>query len=448
MKTQVIETIRKYDMISLGETVVLAISGGVDSMALMHLFAQIKNDFELTLIIAHLNHARRTQSVLDAKLVEQTAKQYGFAFEQDILPPQDKAGNFHAYAREYRYGFLGRVAKTYDATKVVTAHHAIDHLETVIERMMKTDIPAGLIGIQPMGIVADVAVIRPFIKIKKDDLYEYARVFSVVFHEDASNASDVYLRNRIRHQIVPLIIRERADVLEHVRNLSDNLRLDEAYFDSQIDDLMNGIRKFKHGYEMSFSWLQAIHASLRRRLIVRLVPAISKGAMLGLVDFLTNGVASGTFDVGCGIVVRKSYDKVLIVSSDYEECRLKYELELRVNTENVLPNGRKIIVKQGFCPKFAKNEAQEIYLCYNSMRMPLMVRSRRAGDRIQLINEQGRASVKKIMIDAKIPVDERESWPIVVDADDKLVWIPELKKSPMCLKKPNSSEDLWLKIYE
>jgi len=170
--------------------------------------------------------------------------------------------------------------------------------------------------------------------------------------------------------------------------------------------------------------------------------------MLGLVRFLGSGAVSGTFDVGCGTVVLKSYDKVLIVSSDFKKSWLGYELELSVNAVTELPDGRKIIVNKGFAEKIKKNEAQETYLCYNGIRMPLMVRSRRPGDRIQLVNASGRAKVQRIMIDAKLTVDERENWPVIVDADDKLVWIPGLKKSPVCLVKPNSDEDLWLQIYE
>jgi len=448
MKTRVIETIRKYDMISLGETVVLAVSGGVDSMVLMHLFVELAKDFELTLVIAHLDHQRRTESVLDAELVRQVAKKNGFMFEQDILPKQVGAGNFHAYARKHRYEFFEQIAKLYNATKVVTAHHANDHLETVIDLLMRTEIPASLIGIWPKGFVANVPVIRPLIEIEKDDIYEYARVFAVDFHEDASNSSDAYLRNRIRRRIVPLMKRERADVFRHIRNLSDNLRLDEAYFNCQVDDLMKDVQVRESGYEFSFSWLQDVHASLRRRLLLRLIPSISKKAMLGLAEFLDSDASSGKIDVGRRIVVQKSYDKILIVSSDFNKPPLGYELELLLNAENALPDGRKIIVNQGFDEKSEKNEAHGTYLCYNGIRVPLVVRSRRAGDVIALVNGKGHAKVQRIMINAKIPVFERENWPIVVDADGKIVWIPRLAKSPVCLAKPNSSEDLWLQINE
>ena len=448
MKAQVINTIQKYDMLSQGETIVLAVSGGVDSMVLLHLFATLAKDFELTLIIAHLNHARRAESALDCELVRQVARQNSFVFEQDILPKQSKTGNFHAYAREYRYDFFKRVAHHYDATKIVTAHHANDHLETVIDHMMKSDRPASLIGIQPTGIVAGMPVVRPFIQMTKDELYAYAKKFAVSFREDASNTSDAYSRNRIRHRIVPLITKEREDVLKHIRILSDNLQLDEAYFNDQVDELLKNVQTSETGYQLSLSWLLTLHPSLQRRLIMRLIPLISKGAMLGLVEFLERVATSGTFDVGYGMVVQKSYDKVLILTSNLKENRLEYELELQIFVTNELPDGRKIALNQGFNEKNSKNEAQGTYLCYNSIRMPLKVRNRRSGDRIQLINKQGHAKVKKLMIDAKIPVDEREHWPMVVDADDQLIWIPGLKKSPVCLKKPNSSKDLWLEIYE
>ena len=448
MKAKVIETIRKYDMISLGETVVLAVSGGVDSMVLMHIFAKLAKDFELTLIVAHLDHQRRADSALDSELVCRVAKLNGFIFEQDVLPKQGKAGNFQAYARAYRYDFFKRIAKKYGATKVATAHHTNDHLETIIDRMMSSETSASLIGIQPVGVVDEMTVIRPLIEMEKDDIYKYAKDFSVDFREDASNSSDAYLRNRIRKKIVPPMKHERADIFIHARNLSDNLQLDESYFNSKVDELMKEVKVSQAGYELSFSWLQALHASLRRRLLLRLIPTISKGAMLSLAEFLDRGTASGIYDVGCRTVVKKSYDKVLIVSSGFKDFQLGYEVELVVNAVNKLPDGRKIVVKQGFNEKSEKNEAQGTYLCYNGIRMPLMVRSRRSGDLIQLVNRHGRAKVKKIMIDAKIPVDERENWPIVVDADGKLVWIPGLKKSPACLAKPNSSKDLWLQIYE
>ena len=456
MKLQVLETIKKYQLISRGEILVLAVSGGVDSMVLLDLFVGFANDFDLTLIVAHLDHAKRSDSMLDASLVRQVAKKCQLVFEEKILPESNKVGNFHAYAREVRYDFFNEVALQHGACKIVTAHHADDHLETLIDHLMKTDVPAGLIGIRPVGDVAGMSVVRPLIGVRKQEIYDYAREFSVEFREDISNASDDYLRNRIRRHIVPLLLEERPDILRHVRNLSDQISADEIYFNQQVDGLLESVAKKGDGYEFSLSWLQQLAISLQRRLLIRLIPGISKGALNELKVFLNNGAPSGVCHVGCGKVVRKSYDIIVVMTAKSSgELVTDFQMKLVLNGENLLPDGRKMILqqkkifeKQIFDEKNEKNEAQGTYLCYNNIRMPLMVRSRRLGDEIQLINKQGHATVKKIMIDAKVPIDKRNHWPIVVDADEKIIWIPGLKKSPVCLKKPNSSKDLWLEIYE
>jgi len=462
MKLQVLKTIEKYQMISHGETVVLAVSGGVDSMVLMDLFVPLAKDWDLTLVIAHMDHAKRACSTLDAELVHQIAKKHHLVFEKKILPQQKASGNFHAYARKGRYAFFKEVAKKYHASKIVTAHHADDHLETIIDRLMKTEVPAGLIGVMPKGHVEDVPVIRPLIEVKKKAIYDYAKQFAIPFHEDVSNESDDYLRNRIRHHVAPHLITERPDIIKHVRALSDHLSEDEAYFEKQIDQLMVEVKQKEHGYEFSLAWLQRLPSSLYRRILLRLLPEITKGALCELNIFLNNGSPSGICHVGGDKVVRKSYDHVHIVPSEFDDIKLEFSIKLEINSENELPDGRKIVLTQGkilenrreilenrrFDEKVKKNEAQGTYLCYNSIRMPLTVRHRQAGDRIQLIGKQGHATVKKIMIDAKVPIYERNNWLMIVDANEKLVWIPELKKSPVCLEKPNSNKDLWLEICE
>ena len=448
MEQQVLKTIHKYEMLSQGATVVLAVSGGVDSMVMMDIFKKIKKTFDLTLIVAHLDHAKRETSRLDAQLVEEIAHASGILFEQDTLPLQKEKSNFHDYARKYRYEFFKRVAKIHGATLIATAHHANDQLETVLAKLMKTDVPEGLTGIWPKGMVQEMAVIRPLIDLEKSQLYDYATQHQVPYREDESNTADDYLRNRIRKEITPTILKERPDVLMHVGNLTDHLRMDKDYFDQQINELMKNVQENDQRYTFSHPWFKNVHQSLGRRLITRLIPGISKGALGEVLAFLENTDINGICDVGCGMKVVKSYDQIAIMAKENHDEKQGYRLELAINGENLLPDGRKILLFQGINEKIAKNEAQGTYLCYNSVRMPLTVRSRNAGDRIKLMHQLGHQTVKKIMIDKKVIQDARKTWPIIVDANEQLVWIPGLKKSPVCLKEPNSNKDLWLEIYE
>lgn len=443
---KVIATIYKYQMVEPGITIVVAASGGVDSMVLLHVLSSIKDEFNLTLVVAHMNHALRADSELDASLVRETAAKYGFAYEEATLPPMEKSGNFHAYARTSRYSFFRAVADRYHAYAVATAHHANDHLETVIDRMMRVSSPASLIGIQPNGWVDGQKVIRPLIEIEKAALYDYAQAFAVPWREDSSNATDCYMRNRIRQTIVPKLIHERSDVLAHVRSLSNTLADDEAYFATQIDELMKCVTCMETGFEMKLAWLRNIHPSLKRRLLMGLIPHISKGALLDLIDFIDQDKTSARLDVGAGMVAKKNYDAFYLTTKGPKQIDF-YESILAVNEQRVLPTGEKVSLFQGMREKNEKSNAHLTYLCYNKLHLPLKVRNRRPGDRIQLVNQQGRAKIKQIMIDEKVPIEQRDQWPIVVDSNDLILWIPGLKKSRYCLDKAASNDDVLI-IFE
>jgi len=441
MKKKVIATIQKYQMLKPGMTIVVAASGGVDSMVLLHVLSEMKDVVGLTLVVAHVDHARRADSGLDARLVRQVAKAYGFAYEEMVLPSGENRGNFHAYARTERYLFFQRVAVLYGAAAVATAHHGNDHLETVVDRITRSDTPASLIGIQPNGFVDGVAVIRPLIEITKEALYAYAQAYAVSWREDPSNVADCYMRNRIRKAIVPKLLEERNDVLVHVRNLSDALASDEAYFAMQVDELMSHVTSSLTGYEMALSWLRQVHPSLKRRLLTRLIPGLSKGALQDLMHFIAQAHTTARLDIGDQKVARKAYGALYLTTKQSTE-RGFYEVSLVMDEQVKLPTGEKVFLFQGMSEKSEKSNAQATYLCYNKIRLPLKVRNRKSGDRIQLLNQKGHAKVKQIMIDAKVPVEQRAAWPIVVDQDDTILWIPGLKKSPTCLEKAGSSDDI------
>jgi len=438
MNEKVLATIEKYEMLSQSETVALAVSGGIDSMVMLYLFESLSKIYDLTVIVVHLNHAVRADAALDLKLVQQVATDMGFVFEQDELPPMGNIGNFHAYAREWRYQFFKEVADRHGATKVATGHHADDHLETMIDRMMRTANPASLIGIRPVSVVAGLAVIRPLIDLSKAEIESFAQAYTVAFREDSSNSSTAYLRNRVRQQIIPLLKEERPDVVYHVRNLAINLSHDEQFFEEQIVKLMTQVAVTEVGYQLDFQWLATLQPSLRRRLITKMIPHISQGAFNDLTDWLGMERPNSQLDVGGGTVVKKAYNVLLIECFSSTKTTAKnYERELLIGDEVLLPDGRMLILRKN-CAKRGTNGT---FLCYNSFCSPLRVRNRRAGDRI------GSVKVKKLMIDAKIPIDARDSWPVIVDANDVVIWIPGLKKSAACLAT-ESDEDLWIEILE
>ena len=136
MKQVILKTIKKYNLFEQKDSIVVAVSGGADSMALLHFLLQIKKRYDLHLIIAHVNHKKRANSDLDEELVQTISKYYGLSYEVYHLPNQERYDNFHEYARRERYRFFKQVADKYHATHLATAHHADDHLENQMYRFI------------------------------------------------------------------------------------------------------------------------------------------------------------------------------------------------------------------------------------------------------------------------------------------------------------------------
>ncbi|MCL2559516.1 MAG: tRNA lysidine(34) synthetase TilS [Turicibacter sp.] len=452
MKNKVMSTIQKYNMMTdhhtIVHTIVVATSGGVDSMVLLHLLNELKEQLNVTLVVAHMDHGKREDSVKDAQLVRATAAAYGLPYEEAALPKQTEAGNFQAYAREQRYLFFEDVANRYETKVVATAHHANDHLETILSRLMRgTTASASLSGVQPYGFVGNLRVIRPLIERSKEELYAYACEVGVRWREDVTNQEDVYTRNRIRHHVVPAMLDESPEVLDHVRYLSDMAIADEVYFLKQMAPLIiDHVERPEGAFKMSLSWLRSLDSSLRWRLLQRLCPRISRGALMDLLAFVDQDHASAKLDVGAGRVAKKNYDDFYVLRKQVEPVG-DYEFELAMDEPVILPTGEKVIVFDRECEKVKKKEAQVTYLCYNKKSLPLKVRNRRAGDRIQLMNQAGHAKVSRVMIDAKVPIDQRDAWPVIVDAEDVVLWVPGLKKSPFCKEEADASEGVWI-VFE
>jgi len=450
-------TIKKYEMLCQGETIVLAISGGIDSMVLLHIFNNLKDSFGLRLVIAHVDHAKRAESKLDRQLIQRVAKTLSIPFELATLPPQTTGENFHHYAHNFRYDFFETVAKKYQATTIATAHHANDHLETVIGSMLKSGNSSAIQGILPKSQLNNLNVIRPLINLQKSDIINYADKYQISYLEDASNNSQIYTRNRIRKNIIPTLLNESPTIIENARKLSDDLKEDEGYFDYVVQNIMNewkipinsfDLKAETFDIKLSVENLVNLHFSIRKRLFKKMFPSLSARSLDLLNEKLQKDEPSWKLDIGEGILASKSYDVFGLERHSLSYNEEDFDFILELDKEIRLPDGRKMKLMRTNIKKNEFNGTQNTYLCYNMLCMPIRVRGRIDGDKIALKNDLGHYRVKKLMIDKKIPIYQRASWPIVEDACGKIIWIPGLKTSSVCLNEPNSSEDLWLEIYE
>lgn len=439
MQNVILETIKKYNLFETNNSVIVAVSGGADSMALLYLMKEFSIKYQLRLIVAHVNHKKRKNSDLDEILVEQVARSYNLPYEVYYLPKSDEVDNFHEYARNRRYEFFKSLARTYQANCLVTAHHADDQLETQIHRLLYQNTSSGLIGIQPITVNEGFKIVRPLISVTKQEIYQYCNQKNILFREDESNESDVYTRNRIRKYIIPKLVNESSSVYEHSRIISDQLSEDEAYFSARVEQLMSCVSKSDGIFEVSRTFLQELPPSLRRRLIKRILHQFTlKDIQTIHIDeiqnLLKNPKPNLTLSLPNQISCIIAYDVVQF--SKIPVSNADYEVVLSLNSKAILPTGSTVrLFENKVDEKTEKFCINKIHLCYNEIELPLKVRTRRPGDRIKLMNGYGSKKVKEIMIENKVPKLLRSSWPIITDANDQIIWIPLLKKSAFCQKK-------------
>ncbi len=423
------------------ETVVIGVSGGPDSMALLSLVNSIKKAKSIKIVCAHVNHNVRAVSAEEEKMVEAYCQENDIVFESMKI---EKYGddNFHNEARVIRYDFFDKLIKKYDAKHLFTAHHADDLIETVLMRIVRGSTIKGYSGFSRKIDRDDYTISRPLFEVTKDEILEYLKNNKIPYALDKSNQSDKYTRNRYRNHVVPFLKEEDANVHEKFIKFSRVLESYDAFVDRETFREIENLGSLTEISVFKFNKLDEI---IKERVIHYILEEIYHDDLIlisdvhakNIIDLASSSKANAYIMLPNELKVSKEYGK-LIIGKLPEEV-LSYEIEMI--DEAFLPNGKRI-------KRVSEIETNGNDICRldsKSITMPISIRTRRHGDKISLKNS-GHRRIKNIFIDNKIPLDERDKWPIVVDASDQILWIPGIKKSKN-VKQKNESYDIILK-YE
>jgi tRNA(Ile)-lysidine synthase len=224
-----IDTINHYQMVSSGETILLGVSGGADSSALLHLFYELQHQWSIRIKVAHINHQWRKSSIRDEEFVKKVcAKRNIRCYVRRLSPPQiTDRGSQEQRARQQRMQQLIHIAKTSRCHKIALAHHQDDLAETVLMRLIRGTGLLGLQGFLPERMFEGVAVIRPLIHTSREDIELYCRTNKIRFCEDPSNQDTHFLRNRIRKELLPLLAKNyNPQIKESLTRLAGSLGAD------------------------------------------------------------------------------------------------------------------------------------------------------------------------------------------------------------------------------
>jgi tRNA(Ile)-lysidine synthase len=285
MIPQVLKTIKKYAMFSTGERVVVAVSGGPDSMALLHLLKEANALLCLDLIVAHLDHGLRKTSSQDRAFVKKTAQELNVPFVSQTLDPRKvkKSASLEDTLRRLRYAFLLKVAKKEHAQKIALAHHRDDQAETVLMRVLRGSGLYGLSAILPKRTQEGRVLVRPLLETSRKDILAYLKKNRIAFKIDATNSEDRFFRNKVRNQLLPFLEKHyNPNVKNVLSHLAFSVGADYSFLRKQADDFLK-INLFCEGgvSRVSLKAFRELDIALRRMVLREMTERLGGDFVLG-----------------------------------------------------------------------------------------------------------------------------------------------------------------------
>lgn len=383
--------LRRHRMLCCGDTVTCAVSGGADSVALLYAMHLLAPKLKISVAAAHFNHRLRgAESDRDEQFVRAFCNRYGIALTVDSGQVVPGKKGLEAAARDARYAFLRSISG-----KIATAHTADDNAETVLMHLVRGTGLKGLGGIAPIN----GAVIRPMLGITRQEILAFLEEHKLSYVEDSSNAGDQFLRNRLRHRVIPLLKEENPSIAESLSAMALRLRDDEAALYEQLS--ADGLPEI--------DVLRNMPAALRRRSLARFLedcgvpePEAQHIELAESLVYSDRPSAKASFPGG--ITIGRSYDRLAVLTA--QPTIVAMQLECPGELEIPLL-GLRIYYRPA---SGLRNDAQ-CFTVHTSGKVT--VRSRLPGDR--LATNGGHKSIKKLFIDRKIPAGIRDSIPIITD---------------------------------
>ena len=429
--------------ISYGDSVVVACSGGADSMALLHMLCRLKKALDIEIICAQVNHnTGRAGQAEEQKFVEEYCRNNNVVFEGMTIEDYGD-DNFHNEARTKRYSYFGELVKKYNAKYLFTAHHGDDLTETILMRIVRGSTLRGYSGFSKIVDMGTYKIVRPLIEVNKSEILEYDKKNRIPFREDSSNTKDIYTRNRFRKYIVPQFKKEDRNVNSKFYKFSKILLEYNEYIDKEMKKKLNKVYPQNVLNIEEFLKLdrviamKVIYYMLEQKYQDDLMLITDHHAEL-IYQLINSKRANITIHLPNNVKAVKSYNTLILT----EEVTSKNDYEIEIIKYVNLPNGKNIEVVD----KSKLTDNNICRLSSDDVCLPLHVRNRKNGDKIYVKGMLGSKKIKDIFIDSKISQDDRETWPIVVDSKENIVWVPGLKKSKFD-KKITDKYDIILKYY-
>jgi tRNA(Ile)-lysidine synthase len=440
---------------------VVGVSGGPDSLALLHYLWAQQEKKNLSIVVAHVDHMFRGQESLeDALFVKDYCEQKGIPFEMarinvpEIIKKTKK--NSQVASRHARYEFFEKTMNKYDYNFLALGHHGDDQVETILMRLTRGSSGAARAGIPFMRPFGNGYIFRPFLSLTKAELAEYCQKQNLVPRIDPSNKKSIYSRNRFRNEVLPFLKTENQHVHEHFQRFSEELQNDEILLQELTVQRMNKVMKKREKNKITIDIILFLEMpiSLQRRGIQLILNYLYKVIPVSLsalhidhvLSLIQHHHPSGKLDFPNSLKVIRSYS-LLSFQFEVSESRT-YLFEMIEPGEIDLPNGASI--KMDVIDDKENIETKGYYALFpaDKIKLPIQIRKRKMGDRMNLKGMSGTKKLKDIFIDSKIPIQDRDAWPVITDKDGCILWLPGIKKSAFEGINHSTSQHLLLTYHK
>ena len=440
LDTRIRHFIQKHSLLS-GQPLLVGVSGGPDSVCLLHLLSKLRKELEIELHAAHLNHMLRgAESEADAIYVADlchrlhvpiTVEQRDvskYRASQHRLSPEEAA-------REVRYNFLAEVARSIGTTRSAVGHTLDDHIETILMHLIRGTGTRGLCGLQSysrwQSANNSLTIIRPLLHITRQETASYCRQHRLAPRLDTSNLSPEPLRNRIRHRLIPLLQGYNPRMAEALLRTARIAGEDIGYIDGEVSSLWNTIAQEKdNSVAIDKERFLGLPPALKRHLLLSAIEKLSGNIMdiearhiEVILDALTKP-SGKQLNLPHGLTFAIEYDRYLIGADPAALAPLpplKGEFELNIPGETLLPGWR---IEATVTPPKAVDDAGDYkaYFDFERTGGELAIRARRPGDKFQPLGMSGPKKVNTFMIDARIPRAWRQRVPLFY-SHEQIIWI-------------------------
>jgi tRNA(Ile)-lysidine synthase len=450
VKRQVRETIEEYGLFAAGDQVVVAVSGGADSVALLDLLLNLE-EFRLQVVVAHLNHQLRGREADDDEaFVVKLAADYGVPVVTRRIDVRELARrqrlSLEEAGRVARYGFFDEVAATHGARCVALAHHADDQAETVLLRLLRGAGGSGLAAMLPRS--ADGRYVRPMLRVTRQEIERYLGERNLTYRTDSSNRDTRFLRNRVRHELLPLLAGYNPNIAARLAGTAEALAADEALLSEVVTGAFARYGTMDDGaIHLRVEGVVVEPRGLRLRLYRHALLLLSGDlARIGTThlqsidQLVRSSVPAATLHLPGGTRVARSYGELIFFVTDSGRGETKtWEMKVEGPGRYHLPYAAVLVVEQAPLPvDFHDVKPTMAYFDAEQAHFPWLVRNYRPGDRFTPLGMTGRKKLKDLFIDEKIPRDQRLRIPLVFSAS-RLIWVAGVRQATEASLKPQTT---------